>query len=64
MVMLCLTQGDVIITCQKAIQYISRNDAELIGNVVVRQDSLIIETPTLFITAAKAGTEYFRTAAE
>jgi lipopolysaccharide export system protein LptA len=43
-----LTQGNVIITCQKAIQYISRNDAELIGNVVVREDSLIIETPHAF----------------
>jgi lipopolysaccharide export system protein LptA len=43
-----LTQGDVIITCQKAIQFISRNDAELIGNVIARQDSLTIETPHAF----------------
>jgi lipopolysaccharide export system protein LptA len=43
-----LTQGNVIITCSKAIQYISRNDAELIGNVVVKQDSMTIETPRGF----------------
>lgn len=43
-----LTQGNVIITCNKAIQYISRNDAELIGNVVVKQDSMTIETPRGF----------------
>ena len=40
-----LTQGNVIITCDKAIQYISLNNAELIGNVVVKQDSMTIETP-------------------
>ncbi len=43
-----LTQGNVIITCNKAIQYISRNDAELIGNVVVKQDSMTIKTPRGF----------------
>ncbi len=43
-----LTQGNVIITCDKAIQYISRNDAELIGNVVVNQDSMTIKTPRGF----------------
>lgn len=37
-----LTQGDVVITCDKAIQYLVRNDAELIGNVVVKQDSITI----------------------
>jgi lipopolysaccharide export system protein LptA len=47
-----LTQGDVVITCQKAIQYLARNDAELIGNVVVRQDSLTIETPHAFYTGS------------
>jgi lipopolysaccharide export system protein LptA len=39
-----LTQGDVVITCNKAIQFIARNDAELIGNVIVKQDSLTITT--------------------
>ena len=39
-----LTQGNVIITCNKAIQYISKNDAELIGDVVVKQDSMTIKT--------------------
>ena len=43
-----LTQGNVVITCNKAIQYISRNDAELIGNVVVKQDSMTIKTPRGF----------------
>jgi len=43
-----LTQGNVIITCNKAIQYISRNDAELIGDVVVKQDSMTIKTPRGF----------------
>lgn len=39
-----LTQGNVRITCTKAIQYIARNEAELIGKVVVKQDSVIINT--------------------
>lgn len=43
-----LTQGDVIITCNKAIQYISRNEAELIGNVVAKKDTLTIKTPRGF----------------
>ena len=43
-----LTQGDVVITCDKAIQFISRNDAELIGNVVVKKDTLTIKTPRGF----------------
>lgn len=43
-----LTQGNVVITCDKAIQYISRNDAELIGNVVVKQDTMTIKTPRGF----------------
>ncbi len=43
-----LTQGNVVITCNKAIQYISRNDAELIGDVVVKQDSMTIRTPKGF----------------
>ncbi|HOJ19292.1 MAG: LPS export ABC transporter periplasmic protein LptC [Ignavibacteriales bacterium] len=43
-----LTQGNVIITCDRAIQYLARNDAKLIGNVVVTQDTLTIETPEGF----------------
>ena len=43
-----LTQGNVVITCNKAIQYISRNDAELIGDVIVKQDSMTIMTPRGF----------------
>ncbi len=39
-----LTQGNVRITCEKAIQYLSSNDAELTGNVIAKQDSLTITT--------------------
>jgi lipopolysaccharide export system protein LptA len=39
-----LTQGNIRITCRKAIQFILRNDAELIGNVVVTQENLTITT--------------------
>jgi len=43
-----LTQGNVVVTCDKAIQYLSKNEAELIGNVVVHQDSLTLTTPKGF----------------
>jgi lipopolysaccharide export system protein LptA len=39
-----LTQGDVVVTCSRAIQYLAKNEAELIGNVVARQDSLTLNT--------------------
>ncbi len=39
-----ITQGGVKITCNKAVQFIARNEAELIGNVVATQDSVIIKT--------------------
>jgi len=39
-----ITQGKVVITCNKAIQYISDNNVELIGNVVIKQDSITIIT--------------------
>ena len=39
-----MTQDNVTITCDKAIQYIARNEADLFGNVVVTQDSIIINT--------------------
>ena len=39
-----LSQGDVIITCNKAIQFLSRNEAELVGNVIVKKDTLTIKT--------------------
>jgi len=39
-----LKQGDVVVTCNKAIQYIARNEAELIGNVIATQDSLTLKT--------------------
>jgi lipopolysaccharide export system protein LptA len=39
-----LRQGNITITCNKAIQFILRNDAELIGNVVVLQENLTITT--------------------
>lgn len=40
-----LRQGNVVITCNRAVQFLSRNNALLEGNVVVRQDSLTIEAP-------------------
>ena len=39
-----LNQGNVTITCNRAIQYIARNEAELIGNVIAKQDSLTLQT--------------------
>ena len=39
-----ITQEDIRITCNKAIQYIKSNNAELIGNVIITQDSVVIKT--------------------
>ena len=39
-----LKQGNVVITCDKAIQYLVQNEAELIGNVIAKQDSLTLKT--------------------
>ncbi|OGU54481.1 MAG: hypothetical protein A2V66_00970 [Ignavibacteria bacterium RBG_13_36_8] len=39
-----MIQGNVKITCNKAIQYLKSNQAKLLGNVVVRQDSIIVIT--------------------
>ncbi|MGA7721705.1 MAG: OstA-like protein [Ignavibacteriaceae bacterium] len=39
-----LIQGNVKITCNHATQYISRNEAELDGNVIATQDTLVITT--------------------
>ncbi len=39
-----LTQGNVRITCNRAIQYLARNNAHLIGNVIITQDTLTILT--------------------
>jgi lipopolysaccharide export system protein LptA len=39
-----LTQGNVIVTCNRAIQYLAKNEAELIGNVIATQDSLTLNT--------------------
>jgi len=39
-----LSQGNVNVTCDKAIQYLARNEAELIGNVIATQDSLTLKT--------------------
>lgn len=39
-----LKQGNIIINCDKAIQYISNNNALLSGNVIAKQDSLTIIT--------------------
>ncbi len=56
-----LTQGNVVITCDKAVQFLMRNDAVLKGNVIVKQDSLTIITDEGFyfgndrITKSTAG---------
>jgi len=39
-----ITQGNVRITCDKAVRYVIENNAELIGHVVARQDTLTITT--------------------
>jgi len=39
-----LTQGNVVVTCDQAVQYISKNNATLTGNVILKQDSLTITT--------------------
>jgi lipopolysaccharide export system protein LptA len=39
-----LTQGNVRVTCDTAIQYIANNNAKLIGNVVIVQDTVTITT--------------------
>ncbi|MFC2094694.1 OstA-like protein, partial [Bacteroidota bacterium] len=38
------TQGNVLITCDKAVQFLSQNNAILKGNVIAKQDSLTIIT--------------------
>ncbi len=43
-----MTQGDVQITCDKAIQYISKNEAHLFGNVKAIQDTIIILANSAF----------------
>ena len=43
-----LNQGNVHVTCDKAIQYLARNEAELIGDVIAKQDSLTLRTPRGF----------------
>ena len=39
-----ITQEDIKITCEKAIEYTRSNNAELIGNVIITQDSVTIRT--------------------
>ncbi len=43
-----LTQGNVRVTCNQAIQYLADNNAELIGNVIATQDTLTITTQKAF----------------
>ena len=40
-----ITQDDVRITCDRALQNLTRNEIELTGNVIVTQDSIILKTP-------------------
>ena len=39
-----LKQGNITVTCNKAIQYINSNNALLSGNVIAKQDSITITT--------------------
>lgn len=39
-----LSQGNVLITCDRAVQYLLKNDAVLEGNVIVNRDSITIRT--------------------
>jgi lipopolysaccharide export system protein LptA len=39
-----LTQGNVLITCDSATQYLASNNAKLQGNVIITQDTLTITT--------------------
>ncbi|MDR3665868.1 MAG: OstA-like protein [Ignavibacteriaceae bacterium] len=43
-----LTQGKLVITCDKAVQYLASNNADLLGNVIAKQDTLTILTPHAF----------------
>ncbi|MGA2298354.1 MAG: OstA-like protein, partial [FCB group bacterium] len=40
-----LKQGDVLVFCDKALQYLNSNKVELIGNVKILQEGLILESP-------------------
>lgn len=43
-----MTQGEVRITCNKAIQYLDKNEAVLTGNVIATQDTITIFTDRAF----------------
>lgn len=43
-----MVQGDVVITCDRAIQNMTTNSAELIGNVIVTSDTVKIYAPRGF----------------
>ncbi|GAB4129397.1 MAG: OstA-like protein [Ignavibacteriales bacterium] len=48
-----MTQDNVKITCDIAIQDVDRNEAELIGNVVATQDTIIIKTQRAYYYGEK-----------
>lgn len=60
-----MLQGAVKITCRKAVHNISKNEAELIGNVIVTQDSITIYTDLGYyygnskIAFSKSGVTFF-----
>ncbi len=39
-----MTQGNIRITCDSAVQFLANNTADLMGHVVVTQDSILIKT--------------------
>ncbi len=52
-----MTQGDVQITCDKAIQYIAKNEAHLFGNVKAVQDTILILANSAFYYGNEKFTE-------
>ncbi len=46
-----ITQDNITITCEEAIQYLERNIIELTGNVVVTEDTLTVRSPHGFYFA-------------
>ncbi|HOP50836.1 MAG TPA: OstA-like protein [Ignavibacteriales bacterium] len=43
-----VTQSDIIITCQRAIQNITRNTIQLIGDVVITQKNKVLISPVVY----------------
>ncbi len=44
-------QDDIIITCDVAVRYLKKNDVELIGNVVLKKDTVVLFTDYAYYQA-------------